>query len=428
MIATSNQNADEFVWRCALEVHSLGYDVYMIKGKQCYIIVDAEDPIYAETPNYLIDIYKKIEEPNYYKPKTTKFNNASTVRQYISNNWMVTDTGSNDMQTNVGNNVCNINQFFQTIGSYDEENYYIIAEAFHSKYYIKDVGNLYTFTYSADSFTGKETPLETGIQTPLKVFSQRTSALLNGGFEIMPVASMKVPAHHYVISFKALSLDGTANDTTIPQYYMFSGPSTTDLKKNSKYLEYPRIVKEQNFTSSISSLLIINGYGGVLLFENPLYKGLVIRLAYGRYVLPDIYIKPYLSKIMNMVNTIFSDLGLKLPTIVDKNQNPNDTTSTAQMVIDNAIYSNNVIQGYYDINIIITVYKDLFNILNYTNYTISKDNFIVTFFNNNNGPTYFAPVFNYLTSNLTLNTSQIKDLLTGIFKLMQLNNNAHTDV
>jgi len=419
MITTSNQTADEFVWRCALEVHSLGYDVYMIKGKECYIIVDNKS---ANNEANIIDIYKKIEEPIFYKPKTTKFNNASTVRQYISNNWMVSDSLKTDMATNIGNNICTINQFFQTIGSYEEENYYMIEEAFHSKYYVNDIGTLYTYIYSADTFTGAETSLETGIQTPLKVFSQRTSALANGGFEMMPVASMKVPAHHYVISFKTINVDGTLNDITIPQYHMFSGPSTAELKKNTKYSEYPLIVKDQKFTSSVSTMLIINGYGGVLLFEQPNYNGLTIRLAYGRYVLPDLYTKPYLPKIINMITNIFYDLGMKIPTFIDKSQNPKDLNSTATIVIDNAMYVNNIIKSYYDINILITIIRGIFELLNYKNYNVSDDKFTITLYSNENKPTFLTPILNYLASGLTFTSSQFRDLLNGIFKLMQLNN------
>lgn len=408
MIVTNNPNMDEFVWRCALEVHSLGYDVYMIKGKECYIVTDPE--IENNEP---INIYKKIEEPIFYKPKTQKFNNASNVRQFIKNNWMASDTNNIAMATNVGNNLCEINQFFQTIGSNNQENYYIINEAFHSKYYVNDIGSLYTYIYSADNFTGAETLLETGVQTPLKVFSQRKSALLNGGFEIMPVSGMKVPAHHFVISFKTINIDKTLNNINIPEYYMFSGPSTADLKKNIKYTEYPLIVKNQKYVSSISSFLIINGNDGILLFEQPKYSGLVIRLAYGRYVLPDLYIKPYLSKVFNMFTTILNDLQIKFPTFIDKSQNPKDVNSTCTMIVNN--------NPIYDINIIITIVKGVFDLLNYKNYTVLDDNITFVLYDTNNKPTFMANIFNYLFSGLTFTSNQYQSLLSGIFKLMKFN-------
>jgi hypothetical protein len=123
-----------------------------------------------------------------------------------------------------------------------------------------------------------------------------------------------------------------------------------------------------------------------------------------------------------MIFTIFNDLGMKLPNIIDKSQDPRNLKSTATLIIDNAMYVNNVIKSYYDINIIITIYKGLFDLLNYKNYDISNDKYRITLYGTDGKPTFIAPILNYLTSGLTFTASQYKNLLSGIFKLMQFNN------
>ena len=368
MLTTPGLETDEFIWRCALEVHSLGYDVFSIKGTDCYVVEEYKEVIKLDE---IVNIYKKIEEPIFYKPKTNKFGNSSYIRTYLFNNYMAGsyENANNLIPSNISNSVCQINQFYQTTGNYDTENYYAIVDAIHSGLYLKDYASLYTYIYSDYNFNGLETTLESGIQSAVKIFSMNESAKINNGFETLNIESIKVPAHHYAIAFKTIFTDPTLNDNTIKEYYVFNGPNTDDLSKSIPYKKYPLIAKEQLYPTKISSLYIINGFQGINIFESNNYTGLVIRLAYGKYILPDLYIKPYYWKIKNMLSVIFNDLKND-PKIKNIYIDSSDQDITYQTILDGFGKSLP-----YTANQINAILQNMFKSLNYDNYIELADKY-----------------------------------------------------
>lgn len=308
MLTSSNINSDEFVWRCALEAHSIGASVFFIKGNDCYIVIDEKDKLLNA-------------------PYIDKFKLGTNARKYLGYNWAAGDSTSTLVASGINNEICNINSLMLTIGNPLSENYYKIVDAYHSGFFLEGIGSAYTYIYSGENFTGLETSLETGIQTSTKILSQSQNALANGGIDIIQVNSMKVPIHHFAIAFKTIYDDYTKNDYEgSREYYVFNGPATNKIKMGIPYEKYDLIAKNQKYPITISQYYIINGFNGILLFENTKQTGLVIRLAYGRYILPSMYIKPYYWKIKNMVSSIIYDLQLiKLYTDANGNDITNKT-------------------------------------------------------------------------------------------------------
>jgi hypothetical protein len=306
MLTSNNINSDEFVWRCALEAHSIGASIFLIKGNDCYIVIDSTDTLLKA-------------------PYIDKFKLGANASKYLRYNWGAGDSTSTLVPTNINNEICSINSLMLTIGNPLSENYYKIVDAYHSGFFLEGIGSAYTYIYSGENFTGLETSLETGIQTSTKILSQSQNALANGGIDIIQVNSIKVPIHHFAIAFKTIYDDYTKNDYEgSREYYVFNGPATNKIKMGIPYEKYSLIAKNQKYPTTISQYYIINGFNGILLFENTGQSGLVIRLAYGKYILPSMYIKPYYWKIKNMVNAIIYDLNL-INLYVDTNGN--DVTS-----------------------------------------------------------------------------------------------------
>jgi hypothetical protein len=322
MLASPSLETDEFIWRCALEAHSNGYSIFYIKGMDCYVADDIITP--TPPPAQEIDnIYKNVKDPIFYKP-FDKFTKGTYARTYLLNNYMASSEPFDKLlPTSVNNDICSINQFYETTGNTTSENWYVIVEGFHDRYYLSDFSSLYTYIYTGDNFTGLKTALETGIQMAIKIFSLNQSDIPNGGFSTLQTLSIEVPIHHFVIAFKTVFTDPKLNDSTVKEYYMFSGPDSNDIKKKITYKQYPIIAKDPKYPTTISKFIIINGYMGVNIFESNKYSGLVIRLGYGRYVLPDLYITPYFWKITNMLKQIIYDLKL-IKIFVDTDGN--DTT------------------------------------------------------------------------------------------------------
>jgi hypothetical protein len=361
MLTTLGLETDEFIWRCALEAHSNGYDIFMIKGYDCYGIEELQPIVERDE---IVNIYKQPEVNNTITPITNKFKSAY-ARSYLLNNYMAGtyEKVNSLIESNIDGSICGINQFYQTYGNFSTENYYIIVDAFHSGHYLNDFASLYTYIYTGTSFTGLKSQLETGIQSATKIFT--SNKVSTDGFELLTIESMKVPMHHYVIVFKSIYTDPKLNNNDIPEYYMFSGPSTTDITKNINYKEYGAISKEQKYPTKISTLLIINGFMGINLFQGSNYTDLVFRVGYGKYIIPDIYITPYYSKIKNMISQIITDLKL-VNFYVD--QNGNDITF--QTVTN--IFAQNLPYNAQQINAILI---NIFKSLNYVNYDQLADKY-----------------------------------------------------
>jgi hypothetical protein len=276
-------------YRCALEAYSMGVDVFTIKNEtDCYVVTDSN-----------ITTYDNIN----------KFNKTVYVRSYLLNNYIAFDNANSLAAANVSN----------SLNCSNSEEYYVILDAYTSSYFLNDFGKLYTYIYSGAAFAGLEVPLEEGLQSAIKIFSGRDSAVANGGFETLQINSLRVPAHFYTVAFKTFYTDSTLNDPNIPEYKLFSGPSATDLSKQLHYKKYPDVQKEK-YVPTISSLLTVNGYGSVLIFEKANYDGLVLKLSYGKHILNSTYTKPYMWKIKYIVSHIINDLNIK-KIFTDKDDN-----------------------------------------------------------------------------------------------------------
>ena len=364
MLTTNGLETDEFIWRCALEAHSIGNDIFMIKGTDCYVVEDIVSNIIES--DEIENIYDNMKEDSiFYKPVTDKFNKSKYVRSFLLNNYSAGtyEKVTSLIPSNVDGDICMINQFYQTIGNTSPENYYLIVDAFNSGYYINDRGSAYTYIYTGSSFTGLETPLETGIQSAVKIFTTKKTA--TRGMEVLTVESMRVPIHHFVIAFKTIFTDPTLNNPEISEYYMFSGPNTTDISKNILYKEYGNIAKDQKYPTKMSTFLIINGYMGVNLFQGNNYTDLVLRLGYGKYIITDIYIAPYYNKIKLMLQTIITDLKL-FNIFVDTDGLDITYATVLKLFADNLPLNANQINA---------ILSSIFQSLNYTNYQELADKY-----------------------------------------------------
>lgn len=287
MLSNDITTDKHFIWKCALEVHSKGSNIFYIKNGECYMVLDKEN----KTNNF----------------KYSKMNNALYM-----NNLFTTGIWGDIFQTipqsYISNDICNINTILNTTGNSTSENYYIIADAYYSSNYSKKFGNLNTYIYSGINMTGIETVFDIGIQESIKILSNSANAKLNSGFEIVPINSVNVPVYKNVIIFKTYYTDKTLNNIDIPDYYLLKGPNNKEIANNISYKAYNNI--NEIYTNNIKYLLINNAQYVVNIYEKPKFDGLVIGLGFGKYIIPSIYTKPYAQKIIRLIDKLFLDFNL----------------------------------------------------------------------------------------------------------------------
>lgn len=269
-------------YRCALEAYSIGVDVFNIYDGECYAVTD-----------------QVLSDSN----SINKFDKTNYVRSYMLNNYVVYDRSDSLIPGNIQPD------------SIDSEVYYVIVNAYTSSYYLHDFGKMHAYIYSGPMMTGLETQLEEGIQPSTKIFSSRETATANGGFEILNVTSLKIPSYFYLIAYKTMYSDPILNDPNVSEYKLFSGPNKT----TSSFKEYPDIQKA-GYVSTISYFNVINGYGGIVLFEKPNYDGLALKVTHGKTIIDSSYTKPFFWKIQKIISFILQDLNIK-NLFTDKNGN-----------------------------------------------------------------------------------------------------------